>query len=199
MDNQLKEILSYLSSSELSKNTIVVLVSSHGEAFGEHGRFSHEQIPYNELLHTPLIIKIPGYGSSRVIDVTENIDIFPTLTDAVGVPTPPTLEGRSLLPFFTGSSWDAGYAFSQIREMQAIQDKDWKLISHPETGQKELYHLSSDPGEEHNVSEENPSIVSELSGRIKYILDRSDTVRRLVVPIDLPGQKRNQLIQEGYF
>ncbi|MCP3936473.1 MAG: alkaline phosphatase family protein [Actinomycetia bacterium] len=85
-------------------NTLVVVVSDHGEMLGDHwlqGKLGY----YPESFHVPLIIAGPGIESASqpVSHFTENIDLFPTIIDLIGGQIPSQCQGRSLRPFLEGS------------------------------------------------------------------------------------------------
>ncbi len=76
-----------------------MIVSDHGEAFGEHGSTTHRQL-FQEELHVPLLIRPPGGlpATVRVAGTLPMLDLAPTILWAVGLPAPPSMEGTSLLP-----------------------------------------------------------------------------------------------------
>jgi arylsulfatase A-like enzyme len=80
--------------------TLVVLASDHGDAFGEHGRFFHPGILYDELVHVPLVIAGPGFNAADSVarsDVpASNLDLMPTLLSAVGAHVPEACSGDDL-------------------------------------------------------------------------------------------------------
>lgn len=84
-------------------NTVVVVSSDHGEMLGDHW-LSGKLGFYPESYHVPLIIAGAGVGAAgaRVERFTENIDLFPTIMDLTGAPTPAQCQGASLLPFLQG-------------------------------------------------------------------------------------------------
>ena len=53
---------------------------------------------YETDLHVPMMIKAPGYSPARVPAMVENIDLYPTILDLIGVPAPSHVQGTSLLP-----------------------------------------------------------------------------------------------------
>lgn len=81
---------------------IVVVLSDHGEEFGEHGHFEHDQL-YREHLHVPLLVRLPGgrLGGTTVAGPCSLIDVMPTLLDLLGLQGPETMTGRSLVDAMT--------------------------------------------------------------------------------------------------
>lgn len=163
LDRDIAQTLLMLSSPGIAQKTIVVFYSDHGEEFGEHGDYGHPDSLYNELVKTPLIIYIPGVSPQKIRGVTQNIDIFPTLTGLSGVDTPKTLQGSSLVPLIQYKPHtNFQFAISQSgSDEAAIQSNAWKLIvnnfKNP-SEETELYNLLDDPVEKNDVSKAYPGI-----------------------------------------
>src|SRR5262249_37389908 len=85
----------------LTNDCAVILTADHGQALGEHG-FCGPYHPWlhDELIHVPLLIRLPGRPAegARVSALTQTVDLTPTLLELFGLPVPPGLHGRSLLP-----------------------------------------------------------------------------------------------------
>lgn len=83
-------------------DTVVVILSDHGEEFFEHGRFEHDQL-HREHLHVPFIMRLPGgrLGGTRIGGLASLIDVLPTLLELLDVQAPENaapLQGTSLVP-----------------------------------------------------------------------------------------------------
>lgn len=108
LDIQAGEIFDILDENQLTDNTIVIFLSDHAEAFGEHGDFFHTTIFWIEGIRVPLMIHIPDHLKSRfspqqlatLSKNTEryvaNIDLFPTILEMYGVTSPKVIDGQSL-------------------------------------------------------------------------------------------------------
>lgn len=156
LDQELEQVLLLLSSQAFSRNTIVVLYSDHGEGFGEHGFYAHPEILYNEIIKTPLILRVPGIQSKIYTGASQNIDIFPTLISLVGLGLPGGLQGISLLPILkTQTQLPSALAISQTNTNKvAISDGLWKLIINDKKQNlehAELYNMTDDPSEKNNL------------------------------------------------
>lgn len=99
VDRAIGELREQLASHGLAGETLIVLTSDHGEAFGEHGAVGHGRTLFAEELHVPLILNGPGFGAAgrRVGGVARQIDLLPTLLELVGRRVPAGVEGVSLL------------------------------------------------------------------------------------------------------
>ncbi|MCB1152755.1 sulfatase [bacterium] len=82
------------------ENTIVVLVSDHGEEFMEHGLMEHGFTLYEEQLRVPMIVRWPAVipKGKSVRGAVSLIDVMPTILDLAGRPAPDDISGRSLVP-----------------------------------------------------------------------------------------------------
>jgi arylsulfatase len=96
----LSTLYDYLRQSDLLKDTIFVVLSDHGEAFGERGFEGHARAGYPETTETPWIISLPfSLPSGVVVETrTTNVDVWPTLLDLMGLPDGREMDGRSRRP-----------------------------------------------------------------------------------------------------
>lgn len=85
-DELFSEFISYLSNVNLYENSLIIVLSDHGEAFGEHGYLQHPMNHHNsEQIRTFMAIKYPGKTTSVKYNLVESIDVFPTILDLLGV------------------------------------------------------------------------------------------------------------------
>jgi len=104
-DAQFGKVLDELDELNLADNTIVVIVGDNGFHLGEHDTWGKMTL-FGWDARVPLIISAPGIGKGRAktTAISELIDIFPTLTDLSGLPSPPQLDGTSLVPVLKDGS-----------------------------------------------------------------------------------------------
>ncbi len=94
-DYQVGVLLEGLGARGLSEDTVVVVLSDHGEDLLEHGHVNHRLSLHDENLHVPLMIRGPGVAPGVSEELVALTDVLPTLAALAGVPSPPG-EGRSL-------------------------------------------------------------------------------------------------------
>ena len=99
MDRAFGRLMAALGTAGHDGDTLVVVVGDHGEAFHEHGEFSHGALIFEPTMRVPLVLRFPdgyraGERSDRVISV---VDLVPTLVHVLGLPVPEGLDGRNLL------------------------------------------------------------------------------------------------------
>lgn len=192
---ELGKLFTALDRAGLFADSLVILTSDHGEELFEHGGFSHGYSLYQEVLHIPLYVHLPGQDEARSDDrLVSLLDILPTILDVINLEPRASLLGRSLLD----ESDDRD-------DCALVQQTGWRkraigssiLIGHEhlielESGydrsgaQTELYDLALDPFEERNRSQEAPGRVATLSAKLRDCI-RRDTEQRSAV------EKRNAL------
>ncbi len=175
-DARFKKFLEEYEKMGLMDKTIFVLTSDHGTEFHEHKRFDHGFSLYDELIHVPLIIKLPKQKTGKVIkDQISSIDVMPTVLDLLDVKMPDNakkqLRGASLVVGLKGKDVAKDVFFEtdyrQYTYKRGIQTKDgWKLIYTLENKSRELYNLKSDPHETKNLVEQEPRRAYELEQRV---------------------------------
>ena len=156
-DQALSLLLNRLRDSGKADNTIVVVTSDHGEAFGEHGVFTHGQTLYAEEVHVPLVIHLPpgANGSAvakRIADPVDLTDVTPTLMDALGVKSRYPMHGESLLPrALTGRPLRTPEAFAETRlpyaRIQVLRRGDQVVMLDHLIGTSKRFDLATDPGQ----------------------------------------------------
>ncbi len=181
-DAQVGRLLRYLKLGGLLSKTIIVLAGDHGEGLGEHGEKTHGFFIYNSTLHVPLLMKLPAGtagGKRLVADAVSLVDVMPTVLEALRLPVPSQVQGRSLLPLLKArSEADASplYAESYLprlhfnwSELRGIQSGNYRLIDGPKP---ELYDLSRDPGETQNLHQQKPAVAEELRAQLGSVIQK---------------------------
>jgi arylsulfatase A-like enzyme/Tfp pilus assembly protein PilF len=149
--------------------TLVVLTCDHGESLGEHGERTHGIFAYEATLHVPLIVFAPRLLEPRVVeDEVGHVDVLPTVLDALGLPPPAGLRGRSLLPLADGRSARRSPTYFEALSGQTtrgwaplhgVTAGGWKYVDLP---LPELYDLGADPREERNLVATRPAELERL-------------------------------------
>jgi tetratricopeptide (TPR) repeat protein len=144
-----------------------VLTSDHGEGLGDHGEEEHGILLYRETLHVPLIVKRPraAAGGSSVERAVGLVDVLPTLTEAIGIATPPGIAGRPL--FAANAAPTAIYSETYYPEihlgwsaLHSLLDERYHLIDGP---RPELFDLRRDPLEKTDLARQSPSTVTAMT------------------------------------
>lgn len=189
VDRRVGELVDKLKSMGLWDRTILVVTGDHGEMLGEKKLLGHTQSLYEPVLHVPLLIRHPGFGSlagKRFGQLVERVDLMPTLLDFAGATYDPVeFQGRSLQPLFRDPSapWRS-YAFAASKrdlsalgnldiEERVVRDGRWKLHHYLYKDGYELYDLEADPYETTDVAPIHPEIVARLSFQLIEFMERN--------------------------
>jgi len=178
-DAFLRELDTRLANLGLARNTILCVVGDHGEAFGEHGKRGHDQIPYEEVLRIPCCLRAPMLveAGTKITAPTSSIDLTPTLLGLLGFET-------------VGAGFDGVNALGRIPERRRVYFSGWvregpsgfvqgdkKFVYDPVGRSLCFYDLAADPGETTRIDlpEEGAEAIAE-----SLIAWRKNTVFRLV-------------------
>jgi HEAT repeat protein len=154
--------------------TIVVVAADHGEEFDEHGGRYHGSTLYEEQLHVPLIVSIPGVPPGVVSDQVELIDVTPTVLNVLDIPVPARMRGTDLGPWLATPPAPASRlppAFAEVEDRRMVVWRDEKLICDLHWGFCAYYDLATDPREAHNLSEEKPERAAAMRAILDHWLD----------------------------
>ena len=159
----------------LYDKTLIVLTSDHGEGLGEHGEAAHGFFLYDSTLHVPLIVKFPAsrWKGAVVSEQVRGIDVAPTILQALGIPVPQQMQGRSLIAVASGQASGAPPpAFSETyypyyhfgwSPLIAIRTGAYKYIRAPKP---ELYDLAADRAETNNLASADRSRTDKLQAEL---------------------------------
>lgn len=162
VDDAVGRVLAALDAAGAADDTVVVFTSDHGDMCGGHRMLDKHYVLYDDVVHVPLTIRLPGQTEGRVCDdFTYNmLDIGPTLMSLAGLNVPKGLHGRSLAPLLRGDADPAprrqvvstfnGQQFG-LYSQRMLRDRRWKYVWNA-TDVDELYDLDSDPAELVNLA-----------------------------------------------
>ena len=219
-DHHIGRVVAALRDSGLAENTLIVLTSDHGEEFMEHRSFTHGRSIFDEVLRVPLIFHLPGRIKSNVIESPVDVlDILPTVMELACCSTAdPKWEGRSLVPVLLGEedSVPGRDLFSEISyvslkggkispDLTAVRSGDFRLIHNRRRSTYKLFNVVNDPGEQVDVSTENPDVVEDLSLKVKFLDELHSRQGRALKngsdagKVKLPEGEVERLRSLGYF
>ena len=179
-------LLRWLKEHDLYENSLILVVSDHGEEFLEHDHIGHLNSLYQELLHVPLLIKFPGraLAGTRVRETWQQIDLAPTILKACGLPQPEEFQGRAYVPGASPAplrpalfSVQAGRAIPTEQQhssnpvftsARGIRQGNW-VYQRSVAGAagrfepEQLYDLLADPTQQHNLAQRDPGRTLNLS------------------------------------
>jgi len=196
----------------LLDNSVIVLLADHGHPLADHGKFlkGGDRL-YGELLSIPFMISLPKDIKAelgirhRVEGLATVADVLPTIFDLLSLRQEAVqLAGRSLLPLMTGESEGRDYVIAGYHEApdRAVMTRNYRFISRPEGQSDELYDLSTDPRETHNLVDELPEVAKSMA---RYLVGtwgfgRQTYVKGLQGKYELMREVRGMLeVESGQF
>ena len=183
-DKEFEDFIENLKTKNLLEDSLVILSADHGEIF-EHNSLMHEEVPYEPVVHIPLIIKEPNQREGKIFNnLIEQIDIPATIMDFSGVSGPSWLEGRSLMPLIHGNFFPQSPAFamhlqrSQSHQIAhgfiSVYEGDYKLIYYIDENRSLLFNLKEDPDEMNNLFLKEPETGRRLLAFLKDHLKKAN-------------------------
>ena len=152
-------------------NTYVIFTSDNGFHMGQHRQRNGKDLPYEEDIRVPFLVRGPGIPAGQVINefLVGNVDFAPTIAELAGVVPPNYVDGRSLVPFFGDrkpelSQWRKVYPLEfyphKVDEGEdptspaylAARTQDFLFVEH-RTGFREFYDLKTDPDQLYNLAD----------------------------------------------
>jgi arylsulfatase A-like enzyme len=202
----------------LRDKTLIIVASDHGEAFGEHGREGHARDVYSEVVTTPLIISFPfRLPEPLVVEApSENVDLWPTLLDLLGLEPIEGADGRSLRPEITAAagrgSVDDEVRFAHIDQswgrkkvksqpMVAVTEGPYRLVYRSAgrgARRAELYKYESDRRESRRIDAAEPEVRKHMMELASAYLEQEKASWGDAPQIELDDAQLQQLRALGY-
>ena len=185
----------------LFENSLIIFTSDHGEAFGEHGSWTHGLDLYGESLRIPLVLRFPGgaHGGLRVRPTVQQADLLPTVLAAGGVTPPSRLDGTDLSGIMARPVDRAVLCYLDYwgKRGAALLLGRWKLIrplSEDFGLDVALFDRANDPDERHDLAAELPIRTGYLGTQMKRGLVRG----RAPIEVEIDARTRSELEALGY-
>ncbi len=217
VDRVLGSLIDELDARGLRENTLIVLAADHGEAFGEHGREGHARDVYGEVTTTPLIVSFPFRLEPGVVveTPTENVDVWPTLLDLLGLPPLDDADGRSRRPEVLAAvqgipepahegprfahidqTW--GRSNQKPRPMISVSDGPFRLIRREGDALPELYDRSTDPYEQIDLASDRPELLARMTELAEDYLAQPPAAWSGGADVEIDPEELEQLRALGY-
>jgi arylsulfatase A-like enzyme len=182
-DDAVGRLLAELKRLEVYDDALILVVSDHGEEFWEHGGYGHGHTLYDELLHVPLVVKLPARPENQIGPITTPVStasLFATVLDACDLPLPAGHPAAgSLLASPARPLLSQG--LNRYEDRRAVRFGRLKYICWTMSGREELYDLERDPGETVDLAALSPAELAEG--------------RRLLAGFEAEGRRARQLLR----
>ena len=175
-DGHVGRVFAALERLGFADDTVVVVLSDHGEEFGDHGQRGHGHTLFRELVRVPFLIRAPGTDPGRVASAVRTVDLMPTVLDLVGLRGPGDLPGVSLAGLMRGRSDGRDLpALAELDQwdrnaLESLQEGRWKYMRRQLEGdawEERLYDLEADPGEARDVAADHPDVAAQLRQKLE--------------------------------
>ncbi len=168
-DHHVGRLLSHLSQSGALGRTVVVVTADHGESLGQRGHEGHGVNVFDEVIHVPLLVWVPGCPPRRFDDPVSMVHLAGTLSALAGVPATPTLtadltQSDRVAVSVAAMTTTGVYLRSVVRGR-------YKLMVDVRSGGRLLFDLETDPEETVNLYRQRPAVVADLEAAYQRWLD----------------------------
>ncbi len=213
-DQQIGELMAELFRLGLQDRTLVAFASDHGEAFGEHGSEGHARDLYSEVVRTPFILSFPFKLAPGLVvpELTENVDVWPTILELIGLERLPEADGKSRASWLIGDRTAAAdpASFSQLdlswgqpklepNPVVSVRAGPYRLIHRVnDPANDELYDTQNDARETSNLASALPEPLAKLRERAKLYLQAGTPWEGGAPEIEIDQLQLRQLRALGY-
>lgn len=217
VDHLIGQLLETLKRLQLDTKTLLIITSDHGEGLGQHAYYAHGLHLYEEQLRIPLIVRPPTTASwqpGRIESTVSLLDLAPTVLDLVGLEPPPaspgiklplapssgTPKGRSILAerrFFLPEGRKRRGRFAAEPTLHVLRGDNPMKYFLDGDGTEQLYDLSTDPSELHNLASQRPEQCARLHNDLQSLLE-DRTADAAIVEQKMDEQTERALRALGY-
>jgi len=209
-DASVGKLLAALRALNLYDGALIAVMADHGESLGAHGENTHGVFLYDETIHVPLVLKLPGNRSAgkRIETRVSLVDVAPTVLRSVGMNVPAEMQGTSLLTTIPGppsfkppvdedrpsyAETDYPHRAFGWSVLRALRKGKYLYIRAPQT---ELYDQTVDPAAEHNLSGTSKAVSDTLGVQLN---DFRRKTTQTMVELAKPDPEQMQKLQAlGY-
>jgi len=190
-ENYLGDILAHIEKIELSKNTLIVIISDHGISVGDKfGERAYGVFCYDYTIRNYCLFLNEKLQTKSISTQVRSIDILPTILEICNIPIDPNykkISGESLIPLINENHNLERVAISESGNplqsgkppkepnVVSIRKENFKLIINLHDNSFELYNLSNDPLEENNIHGKNKEIETQMFNQLLTIHPKLST------------------------
>jgi len=215
IDTEIGAISKFLFNNNLYDDTVIVILSDHGNSFGEHGEIAHKEYLYDSTVRIPLILRYKKDSEKQTsLFPIGIVDIFPTLARILecNLPGDNKFDGINILTsmgnkvecstrsIYSETALEKSSLYpEELRSMSmSLRTLKWKCVWELFSKKVELFDLQKDPNEVRDVSQLHPEIVHEFYSRLNKITPKSnDSVGSLMNEVE-KKEIKNTLKSLGY-
>lgn len=205
-DEHFGRLIAELRRRGLYEDTMIIVTSDHGEEFAEHGGFWHGTTLYDEQIHVPLYVKLPGNerAGTHVNHWVQSIDLMPTILRRAGIDVPEGVQGGSLEEGSTRVYAEESHEGNVLEAVRELRDfEELKLITANAGNPRglepvELYRIADDRGEQRNVAADAQDHVQALIAARDEARARAAEGAVEATSVEMSEEEMRQLCRLGY-
>ena len=207
VDDSIGRVIGKLEEMGVADETLVIYMGDNGFMFGEHGLID-KRVAYETSIRVPMLMRCPDLfeGGTVVEQVVANIDIAPTVFEAMGIQKPPHMDGQSFLALGQGKEvdwrdyflyvyyWEKNYP--QTPTQFALRGDRFKYITYYGLWDTdELYDLQADPGETKNLLHD-PAYADTAKDMEASLYEMMAELGGMAIPLNAPrGNSQNKRLR----
>ena len=166
-DESFGQLMAALKQRGLYDDMTIVVTSDHGEEFFDHGGYWHGTTLYDEALHVPLLVKLPGNAMRGTVlrHLVQSIDLMPSLLKLAALPVPEGVQGQDLFNPHDSVFAEESHEGNVLRALRLQRGGSALKLIEANPGNprglapRELYQVDQDPGEQVNLVDERPELL----------------------------------------
>lgn len=166
-DESFGHLIAALKQRGLYDDMTIVVTSDHGEEFYEHGGYWHGTTLYDEALHVPLLVKLPGNAMRGTVlrHLVQSIDLMPSLLKLAALPVPEGVQGQDIFDPHDSVFAEESHEGNVLRALRLQRAGSVMKLIEANPGNprgllpRELYQVDQDPGEQVNLVDERPELL----------------------------------------
>jgi N-acetylglucosamine-6-sulfatase len=208
VDDGIGAVMSQLKKMGIHDDTLVIYMGDNGYMFGEHGLID-KRVAYETSSRVPMLMQCPSIikGGTVVDEVVANIDVAPTIMEAMGLKTPPHMDGQSFLPLALGKSipwrdyflyvyyWEQNYP--QTPTHFSLRGDQYKYTTYYGVWDSdELFDIRRDPMEQDNLIHQ-PAFQKTKNQMQSRLYAMMDELGGMQIPLNPPrGRQQNKRLRD---
>jgi len=195
------KVMDLLKEEDFYDNSVVILLSDHGEEFFEHGDTLHWRL-FIETLHVPFMIKFPGaeYGGTRVKQKIRTFDLMPSLLQYLGIKSDNVMQSSTFLPLLTGRGEYAPLIKSFSGDLRYLRfvENEYIYSNQPSQGSSEwLFNQRNDPEELENLADVDESTLTHMKFESRKLMRKEVTIKnKLDLWKQSPAKVNSKLMEQ---
>lgn len=207
VDDSIGRVLQQLKDMGIYEETLVIYMGDNGFMFGEHGLID-KRVAYETSIRVPMLVQCPAIikGGTVLDPMIANIDVGPTVMEAMGLKTPPHMDGQSFLPLVRGESipWREQFLYVYYWEKNFPQTPTTFALRTPKAkyityyglwDSDEFYDLAADPDESRNLLHD-PAFRPEARKMENALYRMMGELGGMEIPLNQPGGSDNKRLRE---